>query len=220
MSDSRVGVGDELVMRTFRWNAPIIIGAGALVLLSVAPAPSLLRGEERQAEGAAVSADHRPGFGDRSDRVAARRALEFALSELGDGVTLVWRRPERGLVGRIMPVSAFRDDKRAASAATSSTRSHSAPIGDKSKALRAGSRTAPGRSPDDQESGHGQSWWNRSRILPDRGEDREGKGAKFRLTIYSPSLAPRHVGRHEEKAKRGADLLRHLLSRLGPRLAS
>ena len=111
MSDSRVGVGDELVMRTFRWNAPIIIGAGALVFLSVAPAPSLLRGEERQAEGAAVSEHRRPGFGDRSDRVAARRALEFALSELGDGVTLVWRRPERGLVGRIMPVSAFRDDR-------------------------------------------------------------------------------------------------------------
>jgi len=48
---------------------------------------------------------------DRSDRVAAVQALELALSELGDGVTLVWQRPERGLVGRVKPVSAFRDDQ-------------------------------------------------------------------------------------------------------------
>jgi surface antigen len=48
---------------------------------------------------------------DRSDRVAARQALELALSELGDGVTLVWQRPERALTGRIKPVSAFRDDR-------------------------------------------------------------------------------------------------------------
>ena len=48
---------------------------------------------------------------DQSDRVAALQALDLALSELGDGVTLVWQRPERGLVGRIKPVSAFRDDK-------------------------------------------------------------------------------------------------------------
>jgi len=48
---------------------------------------------------------------DRSDRVAAVQALELALSELGDGVTLVWQRLERGLVGRIRPVSAFRDDR-------------------------------------------------------------------------------------------------------------
>jgi surface antigen len=48
---------------------------------------------------------------DLSDRVAAVQALELALSELADGVTLVWQRPERALVGRIKPVSAFRDDK-------------------------------------------------------------------------------------------------------------
>jgi surface antigen len=48
---------------------------------------------------------------DRSDRQAAYQALALALDELGDGVTLVWRRPARGLVGRIKPVSAFRDDK-------------------------------------------------------------------------------------------------------------
>jgi surface antigen len=47
---------------------------------------------------------------DQSDRAAAMQALDLALSELGDGVTLVWRRPERELVGRIKPVSAFRDD--------------------------------------------------------------------------------------------------------------
>jgi surface antigen len=48
---------------------------------------------------------------DRSDRQAAYQALALALDELGDGVTLVWRRPQRGLVGKIKPVSAFRDDK-------------------------------------------------------------------------------------------------------------
>jgi surface antigen len=48
---------------------------------------------------------------DQSDRLAARQALELALSELGDGVTLVWQRPERKLEGRIKPVSAFRDDR-------------------------------------------------------------------------------------------------------------
>jgi surface antigen len=48
---------------------------------------------------------------DRSDRTAAMQALELALSEVGDGVTLVWQRPERSLIGRIKPVSAFRDDK-------------------------------------------------------------------------------------------------------------
>ncbi len=103
-------------MRTFRWNAPIIIGAGALVFLSFAPAPSPLKAGERHAE-AVTSDDQRLGLGrprarlDGSDRIAALKALELALSELGDGVTLVWRRPERDLVGRIRPVSAFRDEK-------------------------------------------------------------------------------------------------------------
>jgi surface antigen len=66
----------------------------------------------------AVATDgQQPGLGklkarlDQSDRIAALQALDLALSELGDGVTLVWQRPERGLVGRIKPVSAFRDDK-------------------------------------------------------------------------------------------------------------
>jgi 17 kDa outer membrane surface antigen len=95
-------------MRTFRCNAPIIIGAGALVLVSFAPAPSLLKADEPQAE-AAVSDDPHAGSG--GDRIVALRALELALRELGDGTTLVWRRPERGLVGRVKPVSAFRDAK-------------------------------------------------------------------------------------------------------------
>lgn len=102
-------------MRTFRWNAPIIIGAGALVLSVFAPAPLPLTAGESGAEVAATSRGQQPGLSelkarlDRSDRAAAMQALELALSELGDGVTLVWQRPERGLVGRIKPVSAFRD---------------------------------------------------------------------------------------------------------------
>jgi surface antigen len=48
---------------------------------------------------------------DGSDRQAAAQALQLALNELGDGVTLVWRRPAHGLEGRVKPVSAFRDDR-------------------------------------------------------------------------------------------------------------
>ena len=104
-------------MRTFRWNAPIIIGAGALVLSVFAPAPLPLKAGENGADVAVASEGQQLSFSelkarlDRSDRVAAAQALELALSELGDGVTLVWQRPERRLVGRIKPVSAFRDDK-------------------------------------------------------------------------------------------------------------
>ena len=46
---------------------------------------------------------------DRNDRDIALNALQVALTELGDGATLVWRRPSRGLTGVIKPVSAFRD---------------------------------------------------------------------------------------------------------------
>lgn len=104
-------------MRTFRWNAPIIIGAGALVLSVFAPAPLPLKAGENGADVAVASEGQQLSLSelkarlDRSDRVAAAQALELALSELGDGVTLVWQRPERRLVGRIKPVSAFRDDK-------------------------------------------------------------------------------------------------------------
>ena len=142
-------VGDELVMRTFRWNAPIIIGAGALVLSVFALAPLPLKAGESGAEVTGALEGRQLGLNelkarlDQSDRAAAMQALDLALSELGDGVTLVWRRPERELVGRIKPVSAFRDDQ-AAFAAMSSTRSRSAPISGRSKALLAGSLTAPG----------------------------------------------------------------------------
>jgi len=104
-------------MRTFRWNAPIIIGAGALALSLFAPAPLPLMAGENGADMAAASEGQQLGLSelkarlDQSDRVAAVQALELALSELGDGVTLVWQRPERRLVGRIKPVSAFRDDQ-------------------------------------------------------------------------------------------------------------
>jgi surface antigen len=104
-------------MRTFRWNAPII-GAGALVLSVLSPAPTPLGAEEAPPKLAAKAPKvKQPGLAqlkanlDESDRVVAIRALEMALSEIADGVTLIWKRPERNLVGRIKPVSAFRDDK-------------------------------------------------------------------------------------------------------------
>jgi len=104
-------------MRTFRRNAPIIIGAGALVFLSLVPAPSLLKPEESGAKAQTASDNGTPSFRqlkaqlDWSDRIAALKALELALSELGDGTTLVWQRRERQLVGRIRPHSPFRDDE-------------------------------------------------------------------------------------------------------------
>ena len=107
-------------MRTFRWNAPIIIGAGALLVLVLVPAPPHPKAEE-QVKLAGVEANSqvapKPTLAelraklDESDRKLAVRALGVALNELGDGATLVWRRPERGLVGKIQPKSAFRDEE-------------------------------------------------------------------------------------------------------------
>ena len=104
-------------MRTFRWNAPIM-GAGALLVSILAPASHSLKAEERGAQATtAATAPAASGLNelrtrlDQSDRQAAYQALQLALDELGDGVTLVWKRPARGLVGKIKPVSAFRDDK-------------------------------------------------------------------------------------------------------------
>jgi surface antigen len=105
-------------MRTFHRNAPIIIGAGALAVLLFAPAPLLLKAEERGAEMTATSIEQKPQAErpvksalDRSDRHAAMAALQLALTELGDGVTLIWQRPARGLKGRITLRSAFQDDR-------------------------------------------------------------------------------------------------------------
>lgn len=103
-------------MRTFHWNAPII-GAGALALSVLLPAPLPLKAGENGANEVAA-ANQKPAQGltelktslDRSDRTVALQALQMALTELGDGVTLVWRRPISQLTGRIKPVSAFRDD--------------------------------------------------------------------------------------------------------------
>jgi surface antigen len=106
-------------MRTVRRNAPIIIGAGALAILLIAPAPLSLFAEEpvhtgsididtENARQPAAFAELRAKL-DGSDRDIALNALQVALTELGDGATLVWRRPSRGLTGVIKPVSAFRD---------------------------------------------------------------------------------------------------------------
>lgn len=106
-------------MRTIRWKAPIIIGTGALALL-LTPAPLSLNAEEPLNSWAAIvnteSAEQtvitelRARL-DRSDRIMALNALQEALSELGDGASLVWQRPSRALTGVIKTVSAFRDDE-------------------------------------------------------------------------------------------------------------
>ena len=112
----RVKVWGRVVMRTFHWNAPIM-GAGALMLSVLTPALSPLMAEENGANDvAAVATSHKPqglrelsSTLDHSDRKVAFQALQMALTELGDGVTLVWRRPASRLAGRVKPVSAFRD---------------------------------------------------------------------------------------------------------------
>jgi hypothetical protein len=103
-------------MRTFRFKAPIIIGAGALLLSVFAPASFPLKADEWRVIVTRETSDPTPEFAelkaklDGSDRQAAAQALQLALNELGDGVTLVWRRPEHALEGRVKPISAFRDD--------------------------------------------------------------------------------------------------------------
>lgn len=108
-------------MRTFHRNAPIIIGAGALVLLVLTLAPLPLKAEEQgaasvaaaiepSAKGQAPTLTQLRARLDQSDRALAVRALEMALTELSDGATLVWRRPSKSLGGTVKPVAAFRDD--------------------------------------------------------------------------------------------------------------
>jgi surface antigen len=111
-------------MRTVHRNAPIIIGAGALALLLIAPASLSLFAEEPAYTGSVVidtesaeGAKQRAAFAelraklDGTDRAVALNALQVALTELGDGGTLIWKRPSRELTGVIKPVSAFRDDE-------------------------------------------------------------------------------------------------------------
>lgn len=105
-------------MRTFCWNAPIIMGAGVLLVAMLASASYPLRAEENGAQAqTGPMAPTVPSLSElrarlnQNDRQAAYQALQLALDELGDGMTLIWKRPARGLEGRIKPVSAFRDDK-------------------------------------------------------------------------------------------------------------
>jgi surface antigen len=103
-------------MRTFRLKAPIIVGAGALLLSVFAPASFPLKAEDWRVVVTREASEPTTAFAelkeklDGSDRQAAAQALQLAMNELGDGVTLVWRRPEHALEGRVKPVSAFRDD--------------------------------------------------------------------------------------------------------------
>jgi surface antigen len=82
------------------------------------PPLSPLKAGDSGANGLAPSESQQPGLSelkarlDQSDRMAAMQALELALSELGDGVTLVWQRP--GAQPRRQDqarVGLFRDDR-------------------------------------------------------------------------------------------------------------
>jgi surface antigen len=103
-------------MRMFRWIAPLTIAAVVLLVsISASPFHSLKAAENGAQAGPMVPTA--PSLGglraklDQSDRQAAYQALQLALDEIGDGMTLIWKRPARGLQGQIKPVSAFRDNK-------------------------------------------------------------------------------------------------------------
>jgi surface antigen len=108
-------------MRTFYRIAPIIMGTGALLVLLSAPAPSSLIADEPLSTGSVmIDAEGavQPGsFAelrarlDATDRAVALNALKVALNELGDGASLLWRRPSRALTGVIKAVSVFRDSE-------------------------------------------------------------------------------------------------------------
>lgn len=94
-------------MRTFHRNAPIIIGAGALLFSLLPPASLSLQAQTTEPPSLAELKSRL----DPADRQTAMRALQVALSEAGDGTTFTWQRPARVLKGKITPVSAFRDGK-------------------------------------------------------------------------------------------------------------
>jgi surface antigen len=105
-------------MRTFYRTAPIIMGAGALLVLLSAPAPHALIADEPLRTGSlSIDAEGAQPAGfvelrdrlDATDRAVALNALKVALNELGDGGSLLWRRPSRALTGVIKADSVFRD---------------------------------------------------------------------------------------------------------------
>lgn len=46
---------------------------------------------------------------DESDEIAALERMQYALSEVGDGATYVWRRWHGGLAGVLHPTASFKD---------------------------------------------------------------------------------------------------------------
>ncbi|MBM3544074.1 MAG: hypothetical protein FJX44_06160 [Alphaproteobacteria bacterium] len=94
-------------MRTFHRDAPIIIGAGALLFSLLPPASLSLQAQTTEPPSLAELKSRL----EPADRQTAMRALQVALSEAGDGTTFTWQRPARALKGKITPVSAFRDGK-------------------------------------------------------------------------------------------------------------
>ena len=105
-------------MRTFRWNAPIIIGAGALVLSLFALAPLPLKAGESGAEMAVALEGQQLGLSElkatistkaTGSRRCRRSTLRCPSSATGSRSSGSARSAE--LVGRIKPVSAFRDDQ-------------------------------------------------------------------------------------------------------------
>lgn len=107
-------------MRTYRFPARLVASvmlAGALLAGEALADPHGPEGassrptrpKEATTARRATLADLRAQL-DASDQLAALAALHFALSQVGDGATYVWRKRSRDLSGAIRPTMAFRNE--------------------------------------------------------------------------------------------------------------
>lgn len=107
-------------MRTYRFPARLVASvllAGALLAGEALADPYGPEGaSSRPTQSEAAITAHRATLADlrarldASDQLAALVALHFALSQLGDGSTYVWRKSSRDLSGAIRPTMAFRNE--------------------------------------------------------------------------------------------------------------
>ena len=200
------------------------LGRALLYVLCFAPAPSLLKADDRQTTAEAVSDKPARRPRRRLNRIVARRALEFALSELGAGATLVWQRPGRGLVGRVRPVSAFRRRQRPRLPYRRLFAHTRRLISGKSRRCLPGARRLLVARGIFRPS---LGMFNVSGTVvafaafperPRRGEKRRVEQPRSRFKIHAPSLARRNVDRLDAKGAKRRGPSRPSASRLGPRL--
>jgi hypothetical protein len=77
---------------------------------SVAPAPSNVPEPLPPVAGTSVDIPVLPHQLDEKDEIAALERIQYALSEVGDGKTYVWRRWHGRLSGIVQPTASFKAD--------------------------------------------------------------------------------------------------------------